>query len=354
MVEQIVRRGEPVALLVADQRMPGMSGVEFLAQALRMAPHAKRVLLTAYADTEAAIRAINEVRLDHYLMKPWSPPEERLYPVLDDLLEDWEADAAARSPSRACGSSATASRPRRTPRATSWPATASPTAGSTSPTPRRAACWPPPGGDEAELPVLVFEDGDDAGAALAGRAGGADRPAHPGGAALLRPGDPRRRAGRAGGGGLRRVGGPADPARGAPRDGRAGRPELAHRELPGLSRRASAAPTSRGARRRRRAAWAPRCSPPARSSASARTARRGWSRSTAARRSAPTACSSRRGSTTPGSTRPGVEALTGSGVYYGAAPAEAAAVEGEDVVVVGAANSAGPGRRSTSPPGRAG
>ena len=96
IVEQIVRRGEPVALLVADQRMPGMSGVEFLAQALKMAPQAKRVLLTAYADTEAAIRAINELRLDHYLMKPWSPPEARLYPVLDDLLEDWEADSAAR------------------------------------------------------------------------------------------------------------------------------------------------------------------------------------------------------------------------------------------------------------------
>jgi thioredoxin reductase (NADPH) len=96
IVEQIVRRGEPVALLVADQRMPGMSGVEFLALALKVAPHAKRVLLTAYADTEAAIRAINELRLDHYLMKPWDPPEARLYPVLDDLLEDWEADAAAR------------------------------------------------------------------------------------------------------------------------------------------------------------------------------------------------------------------------------------------------------------------
>src|SRR5262245_49577578 len=70
MVEQIVRRGEPVALLVADQRMPGMSGVEFLAQAIRAAPDARRVLLTAYADTEAAIQAINQVGLDHYLMKP--------------------------------------------------------------------------------------------------------------------------------------------------------------------------------------------------------------------------------------------------------------------------------------------
>jgi thioredoxin reductase (NADPH) len=96
IVERVVRRGEPVALLVVDQRMPGMSGVEFIGRALAADPHAKRVLLTAYADTEAAIRAINELRLDHYMMKPWDPPEARLYPVLDDLLEDWEAGSAAR------------------------------------------------------------------------------------------------------------------------------------------------------------------------------------------------------------------------------------------------------------------
>jgi len=80
-----------VALFVADQRMPGMTGVEFLARALELFPEARRVLLTAYADTDAAIKAINEVRLDHYLMKPWHPPEENLYPVLDDLLDDWRA-----------------------------------------------------------------------------------------------------------------------------------------------------------------------------------------------------------------------------------------------------------------------
>jgi len=82
---------EPVALLVVDQRMPGMSGVELIAEAIRLYPDARRVLLTAYSDTDAAIRAINEVRLDHYLMKPWDPPEERLYPVLTDLLDDWRA-----------------------------------------------------------------------------------------------------------------------------------------------------------------------------------------------------------------------------------------------------------------------
>ncbi len=81
----------PVALLLVDQRMPGMTGIEFLTEAIELYPDVKRVLLTAYADTEAAIRAINEVRLDHYLMKPWDPPEENLYPVLDDVIYDWLA-----------------------------------------------------------------------------------------------------------------------------------------------------------------------------------------------------------------------------------------------------------------------
>ncbi|MEO6396044.1 MAG: FAD-dependent oxidoreductase [Devosia sp.] len=82
----------PVALLLVDQRMPLMTGVAFLRQAMELFPDAKRVLLTAYADTEAAISAINDVRLDHYLMKPWHPPEDLLYPTLDDLLDDWRAN----------------------------------------------------------------------------------------------------------------------------------------------------------------------------------------------------------------------------------------------------------------------
>jgi thioredoxin reductase (NADPH) len=83
----------PVSLLVVDQRMPGMSGVELLEQTLELYPDAKRVLLTAYADTQAAIRAINTAGVDHYLLKPWHPPEERLYPVLDDLLGTWRPPA---------------------------------------------------------------------------------------------------------------------------------------------------------------------------------------------------------------------------------------------------------------------
>ena len=88
---QLRERQEPVALLLSDQRMPGMSGVEFLEQARAYYPEARRVLLTAYADTEGAIRAINTARIHYYLNKPWDPPEEKLYPVLNDLLEDWKA-----------------------------------------------------------------------------------------------------------------------------------------------------------------------------------------------------------------------------------------------------------------------
>ncbi len=94
---ELVRRGEQVALLLADQRMPGLSGTEYLVRAREIVPTAKRVLLTAYADTEAAIQAINEVSLDYYLLKPWDPPEEELFPVVDDLLTSWQAGAALES-----------------------------------------------------------------------------------------------------------------------------------------------------------------------------------------------------------------------------------------------------------------
>ena len=91
-LRQLQVRGTPIALFLVDQRMPQMSGVEFLSEAIKVYPDAKRALLTAYSDTEAAIRAINEIRLDFYLMKPWDPPEDRLYPVVDDLLLDWRAN----------------------------------------------------------------------------------------------------------------------------------------------------------------------------------------------------------------------------------------------------------------------
>ncbi len=92
-LKKLEHRSETVALFLVDQRMPEMNGVEFLMEAIKVYPQAKRVLLTAYADTQAAIDSINEIRLDYYLMKPWHPPEERLYPVLDELLEDWKVHA---------------------------------------------------------------------------------------------------------------------------------------------------------------------------------------------------------------------------------------------------------------------
>jgi thioredoxin reductase (NADPH) len=94
VLTELRTRGDQVALLIADQRMPGMPGTDYLVQARTIVPDAKRVLLTAYADTEAAIAAINDVALDYYLLKPWDPPEEQLFPIVEDLLTTWESGAA--------------------------------------------------------------------------------------------------------------------------------------------------------------------------------------------------------------------------------------------------------------------
>ncbi|MFE6895180.1 FAD-dependent oxidoreductase [Streptomyces sp. NPDC057694] len=98
-LRELKLRGDQVAVIMADHRMPQMNGVEFLEQAMDIYPSARRVLLTAYADTDAAIDAINVVDLDHYLLKPWDPPEEKLYPVLDDLLEAWRTFDHRQAPS---------------------------------------------------------------------------------------------------------------------------------------------------------------------------------------------------------------------------------------------------------------
>jgi len=90
-IDELALRGTPLALIVADQRMPGVTGVDVLRSSLDKFPAAKKTLLTAYADTDAAIDAINEVGLDYYIMKPWDPPEDKLYPILDDLLVEWQA-----------------------------------------------------------------------------------------------------------------------------------------------------------------------------------------------------------------------------------------------------------------------
>src|ERR1700682_4940463 len=92
LLRRLQQRNEAVALLLVDHRMPQMNGVEMLQEAIKLYPNAKRTLLTAYADTDAAIKAINDIQLNHYLLKPWDPPEEQLFPVLDDLLNEWYAD----------------------------------------------------------------------------------------------------------------------------------------------------------------------------------------------------------------------------------------------------------------------
>ncbi|MHA1991104.1 MAG: FAD-dependent oxidoreductase [Candidatus Hodarchaeales archaeon] len=95
-IKELKKRNDIVSLFLVDQRMPEIEGTEFLSEASKVFPNAKKVLLTAYADTEAAIRSINEIGLDYYLVKPWHPPEDHLYPVLDDLLDDWEANTISR------------------------------------------------------------------------------------------------------------------------------------------------------------------------------------------------------------------------------------------------------------------
>ncbi|HSB94313.1 MAG TPA: response regulator, partial [Flavitalea sp.] len=91
LLKDLKLKNETVALFISDQRMPEMEGVDFLEQAKELFPDAKRVLLTAYSDIETAIRAINTVKLDYYLLKPWNPPSEKLFPVVTDLLDDWQA-----------------------------------------------------------------------------------------------------------------------------------------------------------------------------------------------------------------------------------------------------------------------
>jgi thioredoxin reductase (NADPH) len=340
IVERVVRRGESVAMLVADQRMPEMTGVEFLSRALTIAPDAKRVLLTAYADTEAAIRAINEVRLDHYLMKPWDPPDERLYPVLDDLLEDWEAGSGARQSDpglRLLGhrfsadSHAARDFLARNGVPYRWLDVAEPEA-------RRLLAAADL--DDARLPVLVFEDGQ----------------------ALVRPtqGEVAARIGLSTEAQLPLYdlvivgGGPAGLAAAVYGASEGLRTLLLERHAAG----GQAGQSSRienylgfpsglsGADLARRAAAQAR-----RLGAEMITAREVL----AIREDGPLrvvvldggdeiGCHSALVATGVHYARldaPGVERLTGSGVYYGAAPAEAAEVQGEDVVVVGGANSAG-------------
>ena len=157
VLAELALRDQPVALIVTDQRMPEMTGIEMLGQARTDAPGAKYLLLTAYADTEVAIKAINDIGLDYYLLKPGSS-EERLYPVIDDLLGDWrQANPDHTSEVRVVGhrwsDRSHASR-------CFWPATMSRTSGVTSSgTPKGSGCASSRG-RAAELPLVLIPDGD--------------------------------------------------------------------------------------------------------------------------------------------------------------------------------------------------
>jgi thioredoxin reductase (NADPH) len=98
LIRQVMLRGERIAAILADYRMPRMNGIDFLEAAMDLVPEARRALLTAYADTDAAIAAINVVDVDHYLLKPWEPPEEKLYPVIDELITAWQDRAKDQDP----------------------------------------------------------------------------------------------------------------------------------------------------------------------------------------------------------------------------------------------------------------
>ena len=282
--------------------MPGMAGTEYLVQARRLVPSAKRVLLTAYADTEAAIQAINEVALDFYLLKPWDPPEEQLFPVVEDLLTAWEAGAALESGGvRVVGHRFS----KRTHDLRDFLARN-----------RVPARWldVERDGEARELlrspgwggrPARRAARGRDrARAADRARAGRAPRRGGPALGRPLRPRHRRRRPGRPGGRGVRGVGGPADAhgrARGARRPGRAVQP---HRELPRLPDRAERvgpgpARDRPGPPARRRAA-----DDPGRDRA-ARRGRRAARRASGGGVLRPTPCSSPPASPTASSPRPG-------------------------------------------------
>ena len=234
-LKELKLRGEAVAMLVADYRMPQMSGIEFLEQAMDLYPAARRVLLTAYADTHAAIDAINVVDLDHYLLKPWDPPEEKLYPVIDALLEAWRLAPEHPIPhTKVIGHrwSARSWEVRdflaRNGLDYNWFMADEPVG---------ERLLQAAGEDGLRLPVVVTEGGeplvDPSDAELADKLGLTTAAV----AGVLRPGRHRRRPRGPGRRRLRRLRGPAHGAHRTHRDRRPGRPEFADRELSRLSGR---------------------------------------------------------------------------------------------------------------------
>ena len=223
--------------------MPRMNGIEFLEAAMDLVPQARRALLTAYADTNAAISAINVVDVDHYLLKPWEPPEEKLYPVVDDLLTSWRRDGRAPVHKiKILGHP--------------WSAASYEVRDflARNQVPYRWYRIDEPDGrrlltaanaDPSQAPVVITADGTPlVQPSLTGSRGGGRAEHHPRDR-LLRRDHHRRGTGRVGRGRLRRVRGPADGRHRAQRGRRPGRAELADRELPGLSRRGVGRPAHR-------------------------------------------------------------------------------------------------------------
>ena len=246
-LNELKLRGETVAVFVADYRMPQMSGIEFLEEAMDIFPMARRVLLTAYADTHAAIDAINVVDLDHYLLKPWDPPEEKLYPVIDALIDAWRATGERAIPhTKIIGHqwNARSSDVReflaRNRLYYTW---------FRADEPKGKQLLEAADQDGLTLPVVITEQGEtliDPTDAELGATLWAD---HHTGRGLLRPGGDRRWSGGARCGSLRGIRGTQDRDDRTHRDRWAGRPKFTHRELPGLPRRAVGSQLAERARR---------------------------------------------------------------------------------------------------------
>ena len=340
MLTEFALRDRPVALIASDQRMPEMTGVEFLEQSRRHAPDAKLVLLTAYADTDVAIKAINDIGLDYYLLKPWDPPEERLYPGPRRPAERL-AGGAPRRRRRDCASSGTAGRSGATRSRRSSRAITCRTAGSiSSATTKRAGCTTSRTRAPTTFRSCSFPTARRCGRrrrsisptrSVCARAP-SNRSTTCASSAAVPPVSRRRCTARPRG---------CRPSSSSARR-RAGKRARARRSrTTSGSRRASPAPTSRTAPSRRRAASAPRwCSPATSSGFETRGPVRAvcfgdGSEIEARAVLVATGVSYRL------LEAPGLDELAGRGVYYGATASEARACEGDDVYVVGAANSAG-------------
>ena len=274
-LRELMLRGEQVVAILADYRMPEMNGIEFLEQAMDVVPHARRALLTAYADTDAAIQAINVVDVDHYLLKPWDPPEEKLYPVIDSLIEAWQAVGIRPAGGDPGGRAPLVGRVLRGPRLPGPQLGALPLLLDRRPggVPAAASAR---GATPDDVPVVITGDGTALRSPDRRRDRRRGRADHRAGHRLLRPDRDRRRPGRAGQRGVRGVGGAAHRAGRAAGHRRAGRAELAHRELPRLPGRCLRLPAHRpgppaGRQVRRRGAR-----PPATWSPWRRAARPGW------------------------------------------------------------------------------